>query len=79
VAFIAVAVTMLVMRKKAPDQPRPFSTPAPRVIAVAAILGCWYLFSSLPWVTIKTFLIWNAIGLLAYFLYARHQSVLARA
>jgi APA family basic amino acid/polyamine antiporter len=79
VAFMAVAVTMLVMRKKAPTQPRPFRTPAPWVIALGAIIGCAYLFSSLPWVTIKTFLIWNAIGLAVYFSYARYQSVLARA
>jgi basic amino acid/polyamine antiporter, APA family len=79
VAFMAVAVCMLVMRKRAPAHPRPFSTPAPWVIAVAAITGCAYLFSSLPLVTIQTFLIWNAIGLAAYFLYAKHQSVLARA
>jgi APA family basic amino acid/polyamine antiporter len=79
VAFMAVAVCMVVMRQKAPTQPRPFRTPAPWVIALGAIIGCAYLFASLPLVTIKTFLIWNAIGLLAYFLYARHQSVLGRA
>jgi APA family basic amino acid/polyamine antiporter len=70
---------MLVMRKKAPTQPRPFSTPAPWVIALAAIIGCLYLFHSLPLVTKLAFVVWNAIGLLVYFAYARHQSVLARA
>ena len=79
VAFMAVAICMLVMRQKAPNQPRPFSVPAPWVIALAAITGCAYLFSSLPLVTIQTFLIWNAIGLVVYFVYARYQSVLARA
>jgi hypothetical protein len=30
-------------------------------------------------VTKLTFLIWNAIGILVYFVYARYQSALARA
>jgi APA family basic amino acid/polyamine antiporter len=79
VAFIAVAVCLLVLRRNAPNAPRPFSTPAPRLVAVSAIVGCGYLFLSLPSVTKVTFVIWNAIGMALYFLYARHQSALARA
>jgi len=78
VAFIAVAVTMLQMRRKAPNHPRPFRTPAAGVIAAGAILGCTYLFISLPLVTKFTFVVWNLIGLVVYFAYARFQSVLAR-
>ncbi|MBM0107230.1 amino acid permease [Steroidobacter sp. S1-65] len=79
VAFIAVAICMLVLRNKAPNAPRPFRTPAATLVALGAIIGCAYLFSSLPRVTIYTFLIWNAIGIAVYFIYARHQSGLARA
>lgn len=79
VAFIAVAVCLLVLRNKAPTAPRPFRTPAPTVVALGAIIGCAYLFHSLPMVTKLTFLIWNAIGIAVYFVYARFQSVLARA
>jgi APA family basic amino acid/polyamine antiporter len=79
VAFIAVAVCMLVLRKKAPTAPRPFRTPAATIVALGAILGCAYLFHSLPMVTKVTFLIWNAIGIVVYFAYARFQSALARA
>ncbi|HWK48841.1 MAG TPA: amino acid permease, partial [Steroidobacter sp.] len=79
VAFIAVAVCMLVLRKQAPNAPRPFRTPASTVVAWAAIAGCAYLFVSLPGVTKLTFLIWNSIGILVYFVYARYQSALARA
>jgi APA family basic amino acid/polyamine antiporter len=79
VAFIAVAVCMLVLRNKAPNAPRPFRTPAATLVALGAILGCAYLFVSLPTVTKLTFVIWNVIGILVYFLYARHQSALARA
>ncbi len=79
VAFIAVAVCMLVLRNKAPNAPRPFRTPASTLVAWAAIAGCAYLFVSLPLVTKMTFLIWNVIGIAVYFLYARYQSALARA
>lgn len=78
VAFMAVAVCMLVLRNKAPTQPRPFRTPAPWLVALGAILGCAYLFTSLPLVTIQTFLIWNALGIAVYFVYAKSQSALGR-
>lgn len=79
VAFIAVAVCMLVLRKQAPTAPRPFRTPAATLVAVGAILGCAYLFWSLPHITKVTFVIWNLIGVVVYFLYARTQSALAKA
>lgn len=78
VAFIAVAVCMMVMRVKAPDQPRLFKSPLPWVVGPAGILGCAYLFVSLPFATIWRFFAWNAIGLLVYLLWARHRSLLAR-
>ncbi|MES2098172.1 MAG: amino acid permease [Pseudomonadota bacterium] len=74
-AFIAVAACVLVLRRRDPGARRAFRTPAAWVIAPAAILGCLYLFSSLQWVTQKYFLIWNAGGLLIYFLYARRRSL----
>jgi hypothetical protein len=43
-----------------------------------AILGCLYLFTSLQLVTQISFLVWNGIGLLVYFLYARARAVEGR-
>ena len=77
VAFIAVAICMLVMRAQAPDQPRMFRAPLPWVIGPLAIIGCLYLFTSLPRFTVLLFAAWIAIGVLVYFLYARHRSALA--
>ena len=76
-AFAAVAACVLVLRRRHPAADRPFRMPAAWVIAPAAILGCLYLFSSLQWVTQKYFLIWNAIGLAIYFLYARRRASIA--
>jgi APA family basic amino acid/polyamine antiporter len=79
VAFIAVAICMMVLRVKAPAHPRKFVTPAHWFVGVLAVVGCAYLFYSLPFITKKFFLIWNVVGLLLYVLWARNRSALAAA
>ncbi|MGE3335381.1 MAG: amino acid permease [Rhodospirillaceae bacterium] len=66
-AFIAVAVCVMVLRQRDPSRARVFRTPAVWIVAPLAILGCLYLMWSLPTTTQKFFLIWNAIGLVGYF------------
>ncbi|MFP5329373.1 MAG: amino acid permease [Alphaproteobacteria bacterium] len=78
-AFIAVAACMLAMRRRAPDAPRKFTTPAPWLVGIGAILGCAYLFWSLPVKTQTYFLIWNAAGLVLYWLYGSPRAEKARA
>ena len=79
VAFIAVAACLLVLRKREPARPRVFRAPLAWVVGPIAILGCAYLFWSLPTRTQLWCLLWNAVGLLVYFAYARRNAVLARA
>ena len=69
-AFIAVCAAMLVMRKRDPGAKRLFRTPLPWVTGTVGILGCAYLFYSLPRYTQIWFLIWNAVGIAIYFVYA---------
>ena len=76
-AFIATALAVMVLRRRAPALERPFRTPLVWVIAPAAVLGCLYLFTSLKGVTILFFFAWNAIGIAAYLLYGRSKSTLA--
>ncbi|MGQ2931961.1 MAG: amino acid permease, partial [Sphingopyxis sp.] len=66
-AFTAVSVCMLIMRVRAPDAPRTFRTPLPWVVGGIAVLGCIYLFISLPAQTQIWFFIWNIAGLGVYF------------
>ena len=66
---------MLVLRRRAPDAHRPFRTPAALLVGLVAIFGCAYLFVSLPSKTQLYFLIWNAIGLLVYFVYGMRRSL----
>ncbi|HVV66354.1 MAG TPA: amino acid permease [Rhizomicrobium sp.] len=78
-AFVAVSVCMLVMRVRDPDRPRAFRTPLPWIVGPICIVGCLYLFlNGLPGFTQAWFVIWNAIGLVVYFLYGVRASRLAK-
>jgi APA family basic amino acid/polyamine antiporter len=70
-AFAAVALCMMVLRRRAPDAPRLFRTPLWWLVGAIAVLGCAYLFFSLPSTTQLYFLIWNVAGIVIYFAYAR--------
>ncbi|CAO4154264.1 amino acid permease [Methylorubrum aminovorans] len=76
-AFIAVAACMLVMRVRAPEAPRTFRAPIPWLIGTITILGCGYLFFSLPATTQLWFAVWNVFGLVFYALYGRRHAVAA--
>jgi APA family basic amino acid/polyamine antiporter len=78
-AFIAVAVCMLIMRRREPNAPRKFRTPLPWLVGLVAILGCAYLFYSLPQTTQLYFLAAHVIGLVIYFAYGASRSVAGRA
>jgi len=65
-AFVAAASCMLVLRVRAPERKRSFRTPLAWFVGPAAILGCIYLFSSLPTRTRVFFLFWNTCGFLYY-------------
>ena len=45
---------------------------------IALILGCLYLFWSLPQRTQLWFLVWNAVGFVVYLAYSRRNNVLAK-
>ena len=73
-AFLAVGACMLILRRTAPGAERLFRTPLPWLVGPVAILGCLYLFISLPSATQWRFLIWNAVGALVYLAYSRRAS-----
>jgi len=76
-AFAAVSVCLLAMRRRAPDAPRPFRVPAAWLVGSVAILGCVYLFLSLPAGTQLWFAIWNGVGLAFYLAYGRRRAAMA--
>jgi APA family basic amino acid/polyamine antiporter len=73
-AFIAVSAAMLALRRRDPGAKRLFKTPLPWVTGTIGILGCAYLFYSLPRYTQMWFLMWNAAGLVIYFLFASRSA-----
>jgi APA family basic amino acid/polyamine antiporter len=77
-AFISVGACMMILRRRAPELPRVFHCPAPYVVGTLAIVGCLYLMVSLPEKTLVRFVLWNLLGLAAYFAYGRRNSLLSR-
>lgn len=77
-AFFMVALSVMVLRMTDPTRKRPFRTPAVFIVAPAAMLGCAYLYFSLPLVAILVLPGWGAIGLAIYFLYSRKRSHVGR-
>jgi APA family basic amino acid/polyamine antiporter len=77
-AFIAVTVCMLILRRRAPDAPRRFRTPAAWPVGLVAILGCCYLLYSLPQRTQLWFVCAHLVGLVIYFAYGARRSVAGR-
>lgn len=78
-AFIAVALSLVVLRLREPARRRVFRVPLAFIVAPVCILGCAYLFwAGLPQFTQRWFVLWNAGGLTLYFLFGARQSRLAR-
>jgi len=77
-AFIAVCAVMLALRRREPDAERKFRTPAASIVGPIGILGCLYLFISLPNRTQLFFLTAQVIGLVLYAIYGSRAAERAR-
>jgi basic amino acid/polyamine antiporter, APA family len=78
-AFVAVCAAMLVLRRREPDTARTFRTPLAWIIGPAGILGCLYLFVSLPVRTQLFFVTAQVIGLVLYAIYGSRAAERARS
>jgi APA family basic amino acid/polyamine antiporter len=75
-AFVVVCVAVIVLRYRRPEVPRTFRLPLmPVVPAIGVIFSLW-LVASLPWETWVRFAVWLVIGLVIYWFYGRHHSLL---
>jgi len=75
-AFCVVSIGVIVLRKTQPDLLRPFRCPAASIVAPLAVLSCGFLISQLPSNTFIFFGIWYVIGMVVYFGYSRHNTLL---
>src|SRR5690349_20066499 len=78
-AFVAVCAAMLVLRRREPDRERRFRAPAALFVGTIGILGCIYLFISLPSRTQHFFFGAQAIGVLLYLICGHGAAARARA
>jgi APA family basic amino acid/polyamine antiporter len=83
-AFVMVCASIIVLRIKSPDQPRPFRTPGIflggrlPIVPALGIVANGYLMYSLGWANWARLFIWLAIGLVVYFFYSvKHSKVQA--
>jgi basic amino acid/polyamine antiporter, APA family len=76
-AFTIVCISIIILRAKKPDVPRPFKTPLVPYVPIAGAAICLMQMFSLPWETWERLIIWMIIGLFIYFLYGIRKSKLA--
>ena len=77
-AFVVVCTAVLIMRRTHPEAERPFRAPFVPLIPILGIATCLLLMFSLPPENWYRLFVWLGAGLLIYFFYGRHHSVLAR-
>jgi len=76
-AFVLVSIGVVVLRRTAPDVPRPFRTPAVPFVPIAGAIICLAQMIGLPLATWERLFIWLAAGLTIYFGYS-HRHALAK-
>lgn len=76
-AFALVCGSVIWMRYKKPDMPRPFKTPFSPLIPLLGALCCIYLMLNLDLTVWRNFFIWIILGLIIYFGYGRSRSILS--
>ncbi|MGZ8298544.1 MAG: amino acid permease [Allosphingosinicella sp.] len=73
-AFAIVCLSVIYLRRNAPELPRGFKVPLYPVLPVLGILSCLYLISTVPWDVLKFFLWYMLGGVVLYFLYGMRNS-----
>jgi APA family basic amino acid/polyamine antiporter len=75
-SFIMVCIGVIVLRKRLPHLERPFKNPWNPLIPALGILSCGALMTFLPATTWLRFGLWILVGIVIYFVYSMHHSVL---
>jgi APA family basic amino acid/polyamine antiporter len=76
-AFIIICAAVVLLRRRRPELPRAFRTPAVWLVAPLGIAFSLALIWGLPWITWGRFAVWMAVGLVIYFGYGIRHSRLA--
>jgi APA family basic amino acid/polyamine antiporter len=73
-AFVIVCISVMVLRHKDPDRPRPFRTPFVPVVPILGILFNGYMMVELGTANWIRLVVWLLIGLVIYYTYSRKHS-----
>lgn len=79
VAFTAVSLSVMILRRRRPDLPRGFRVPLYPLVPLASLACCLMLIAALPRDTYLLFALWIAAALVIYAAYSQRHSRLARA
>ncbi|MET7845598.1 APC family permease [Streptomyces sp. NPDC005356] len=74
VAFVAVAAAVVVLRRIAPDAPRPYKVPLYPVVPIVSAASCLYLAWLLPGITWALFGGWLVLAAALYLVFGRRHS-----
>jgi len=77
-AFAVVCTAVLIMRRAHPEAERPFRCPWVPLVPILGILCCLMLMLSLPAANWWRLFVWLGLGLVIYFAYSRHHSVMSK-
>ncbi|MHC2001254.1 amino acid permease [Methylobacterium sp. CM6241] len=79
VAFTAVSLSVIILRRRRPDLPRGFRVPFYPLVPLASLACCLMLIAALPRDTYLLFALWIGVALVIYTAYSQRHSRLARA
>lgn len=78
-AFMFVAVSVIVLRRTHPEMERPFRVPLYPWVPILSIAACLYILAGLSWHTWLIFGVWVVIVVTYYWFYGRKHATLNRA
>jgi basic amino acid/polyamine antiporter, APA family len=73
-AFVLVCIGVILLRRTAPDIPRPFRTPGVPLVPILGAIICLAQMIGLPLATWERLVVWLAAGLVVYFSYSYRSS-----
>lgn len=73
-AFAIVCLSVIYLRRAAPELPRGFKVPLYPVLPALGILSCLYLITTVPWDVLKIFLWYTLAMAVLYFAYGMRNS-----